>query len=129
MRVCKNIYSRKKKHDLCIANVSDMPNPEILFFNFPSSRCSLETESTFSRLRYYLHISAGHLNYNIWFPSIAILLACDVNLMQAGFDIFNTGLICVQRRAFDAHKRILQRVNGHNMPSARFVYINDCIDL
>lgn len=66
----------QEKAQFIYANVSNLPNPEILFFNFPRGRCSLVTESTFSRFRYYLpHISAGHLNCNTWFSQRWPLLA------------------------------------------------------
>lgn len=67
--VCKNIYSCKEKYDLCTANVSNLPNPEILFF--PSSwDAHLEQKvPSLASGAICRHISAGHLNCNIWFPS------------------------------------------------------------
>lgn len=132
-RVRKNIYSLKKKHDLCAVNVSDISESRRYYsstFRAVDVHSEQKVPSPVSGIicRY---ISAGRLNCNIWFsppprPTV-ILLACDASIMQTGFG--NTGLICVQKRAFGAHKRILQRVNSHNVFSVRLVYIGDCIGL
>jgi len=74
------------------------------------------------------HISAGHLNCNTWFPLLLPLRSPTAtperrgtDIIQVGFGIFNTGFICARSRAFDVHKRILQRINDRNMRSVRLL--------
>lgn len=67
-RVYKNIYSHKKEHDSCTANVSQTCRTRKYYSSTKQSTFTQNRKYLVSRFRIIcLHISAGHLNCNIWF--------------------------------------------------------------
>jgi len=59
-------YLFKEKARFMHRSVSDLPNQEILFFNLPNDIRSKQKEPSLVSGIICRHISAGHLNCNIW---------------------------------------------------------------